>query len=94
MVDDFGTGYTSIGQLALLPADVLKIDRIFSVSEDPRQRNLVRLMIEAAHAFELRVVAEGMEEEHTCKRCATWTATPPRDTSSPDQCPPTRSRPG
>lgn len=64
-IDDFGTGYTSIGQLAHLPADVLKIDRIFTASEDPPQQNLVKLIIEAAHAFKLRVVAEGIEEEHT-----------------------------
>jgi diguanylate cyclase (GGDEF)-like protein/PAS domain S-box-containing protein len=64
-IDDFGTGYTSIGQLAHLPADVLKIDRIFTGSPDPRQQNLVKLMIEAAHAFDLRVVAEGIEDQAT-----------------------------
>jgi diguanylate cyclase (GGDEF)-like protein len=64
-IDDFGTGYTSIGELAHLPVDVLKIDRIFTVSPDPRQQSLVRLMIEAAHAFDLRVVAEGIEEPET-----------------------------
>jgi diguanylate cyclase (GGDEF)-like protein/PAS domain S-box-containing protein len=64
-IDDFGTGYTSIGELAHLPADVLKIDRMFTVADDARQQSLVKLMIEAAHAFDLRVVAEGIEEEHT-----------------------------
>jgi diguanylate cyclase (GGDEF)-like protein/PAS domain S-box-containing protein len=64
-IDDFGTGYTSIGELAHLPVDVLKIDRSFTVSPDPRQQSLVKLMIEAAHAFDLRVVAEGIEEQST-----------------------------
>jgi diguanylate cyclase (GGDEF)-like protein len=64
-IDDFGTGYTSIGELAHLPVDVLKIDRSFTVSADPRHQRLVKLMIEAAHAFDLRVVAEGIEEEST-----------------------------
>jgi diguanylate cyclase (GGDEF)-like protein/PAS domain S-box-containing protein len=64
-IDDFGTGYTSIGELAHLPADVLKIDRMFTAATDPRQQSLVKLMIEAAHVFDLRVVAEGIEEEHT-----------------------------
>jgi diguanylate cyclase (GGDEF)-like protein len=64
-IDDFGTGYTSIGQLAHLPADTLKIDRNFTASGDPRQRGLVTLMIEAAHAFDLRVVAEGVEDDET-----------------------------
>jgi EAL domain-containing protein (putative c-di-GMP-specific phosphodiesterase class I) len=64
-IDDFGTGYTSIAQLAHMPADVLKIDRIFTASPDSRQQNLVKLIIEAAHAFDLRVVAEGIEDEQT-----------------------------
>jgi EAL domain-containing protein (putative c-di-GMP-specific phosphodiesterase class I) len=64
-IDDFGTGYTSIGELAYLPADILKIDRMFTAAPDPRQRSLVKLIIEAAHAFDLRVVAEGIEDHQT-----------------------------
>lgn len=64
-IDDFGTGYTSIGELAHLPADVLKIDRSFTASPDPRTQDLIKLMIEAAHTFDLRVVAEGIEDEPT-----------------------------
>ena len=61
-IDDFGTGTTSVGQLPLLPVDTLKIDRSFITSPEPRQRDLVTLMIGAAHAFDLRVVAEGVED--------------------------------
>jgi EAL domain-containing protein (putative c-di-GMP-specific phosphodiesterase class I) len=64
-IDDFGTGYTSIGDLANLPADELKIDRSFVASLDPRQQALVKLMIDAAHAFDLLVVAEGIEDQAT-----------------------------
>lgn len=64
-IDDFGTGYTSIGELVHLPVDSLKIDRSLTVSSDPRQQSLVKLMIEAAHAFDLRVVAEGIDDEST-----------------------------
>jgi diguanylate cyclase (GGDEF)-like protein/PAS domain S-box-containing protein len=64
-IDDFGTGYTSIGELAHLPADVLKIDRSFTASTDRRTQDLVKLMIEAAHAFDLQVVAEGIEDDST-----------------------------
>ncbi len=67
-IDDFGTGYTSIGELAHLPADVLKIDRSFTAAPEASQQSLVKLMIEAAHAFDLRVVAEGIEEEGTLQR--------------------------
>ena len=51
--------------MAYLPVDILKIDRMFTAAADPRQRSLVRLMIEAAHAFDLRVVAEGIEDQQT-----------------------------
>ena len=61
-IDDFGTGYTSIGQLQHLHVDTLKIDKSFISSAGPGAVDLVRLMINAAHAFGLRVVAEGIED--------------------------------
>ncbi len=61
-IDDFGTGYTSIGQLRHMPVDTLKIDRSFVTSPDPGQRELVALIVRAAHTFGLSVVAEGVEE--------------------------------
>jgi diguanylate cyclase (GGDEF)-like protein len=63
-IDDFGTGYTSIGQLQKLHADSMKIDRSFIASPEPGTRDLVLLMISAAHAFGLQVVAEGVEDAH------------------------------
>ena len=38
------------------------------MSEDPRQQELVQLMITAAHAFNLRVVSEGIEQSDTLDR--------------------------
>jgi len=61
-IDDFGTGYTSIGQLQHLHVDTLKIDKSFVSSTDPGTVELLRLMVNAAHAFDLRVVAEGIED--------------------------------
>jgi predicted signal transduction protein with EAL and GGDEF domain len=61
-IDDFGTGYTSIGQLGTMPVDTLKIDRSFIASADAGHRELVSLIIRAAHTFGLTVVAEGVEE--------------------------------
>jgi diguanylate cyclase (GGDEF)-like protein len=61
-IDDFGTGFTSIGQLRSMPVDTLKIDRSFIASTEPGNRELVALIIRAAHTFGLTVVAEGVEE--------------------------------
>ncbi|MCW2831643.1 MAG: hypothetical protein JWP31_2335, partial [Aeromicrobium sp.] len=60
-IDDFGTGYTSIGQLQTLPADTLKIDRSFVTSLAPGSREIITLMVNAAHACGLLVIAEGVE---------------------------------
>lgn len=62
-IDDFGTGYTSIRQLQHLDVDVLKIDRSFIGSHSPGSHELVTLMINAAHAFGLHVIAEGVEDD-------------------------------
>lgn len=64
-IDDFGAGNTSISSIATLPADVLKIDRSLVAHADPRWKELVKLTIGAAHAFDLSVVAEGIEDVET-----------------------------
>jgi diguanylate cyclase (GGDEF)-like protein len=63
-LDDFGTGYSSISRLEQLPLDILKVDRKFLDESSPTARPLLELIIQAAHAFGLRVVAEGVEHEH------------------------------
>jgi diguanylate cyclase (GGDEF)-like protein len=62
-IDDFGIGYSSVGYLHRLPVDVLKIDKMF-VSElhDPRSRALVAGVVAMAHAMNLSVIAEGVED--------------------------------
>ena len=66
-VDDYGTGYSSLAYLRDLPIDELKIDRSFiaTLREDPRSGAIVGSTIELAHALNLSVVAEGVEDEST-----------------------------
>jgi EAL domain-containing protein (putative c-di-GMP-specific phosphodiesterase class I) len=62
-IDDFGTGYASLAHLKHIPADELKIDGSFIVDldSDPRDRGVVKAMIEMSHALGMTVVAEGVE---------------------------------
>ena len=62
-LDDFGTGYHSSAQLSRLPIDVLKIDRHFVDASTASARSLLELMVKAAHAYGIRVVAEGVERQ-------------------------------
>ncbi|WP_380261190.1 putative bifunctional diguanylate cyclase/phosphodiesterase [Kineococcus sp. GCM10028916] len=66
-IDDFGTGYSSLTQLRQLPVSELKLDRSFTMDllSDPRAAAIVANTINLAHALQLRVVAEGVEDEAT-----------------------------
>lgn len=62
-LDDFGTGYSSLNYLAQLPVSTLKIDRSFiqKMTLQSKQQQLVKMIIDTAHIFNLVVVAEGVE---------------------------------
>jgi len=68
-IDDFGIGNTSISQLRDLPVGELKIDRLFVSDLRDGDRSgsevVVQAMVDLAHSFGLRVVAEGVEDEQT-----------------------------
>lgn len=62
-MDDFGTGYASLGRLKELPLDKVKIDRSFvaMIKTGQEQLPFFGTMINAAHALGLKVTAEGIE---------------------------------
>ena len=62
-IDDFGIGYSSLGNLRRFPVDVLKIDRTFThgIPENGDNLALVRTIISLAGGLGLTVIAEGVE---------------------------------
>jgi diguanylate cyclase (GGDEF)-like protein/PAS domain S-box-containing protein len=64
-LDDFGTGYSSLEYLAKLPIDTLKIDKSFiqALFDNPQNEHLVVAITNMAKAMQMKVVAEGVENE-------------------------------
>ncbi|MDP2825527.1 MAG: EAL domain-containing protein [Sulfuritalea sp.] len=64
-LDDFGTGYTSIAYLSKLDVDTLKIDQSFvhDMQHSKGDHAIVQGIIALARAFDMRIVAEGVETE-------------------------------
>jgi diguanylate cyclase (GGDEF)-like protein/PAS domain S-box-containing protein len=63
--DDFGTGFASYAALNELPFDVVKIDRSLIAglsSGEERAYAQVRSIIEMAHALDMTITAEGVED--------------------------------
>ena len=63
LMDDFGTGHSSLSYLQNLPIDTLKIDRSFiaQMTRDEDGSELVRTIIRMGQSLGLRIVAEGIE---------------------------------
>jgi len=65
-IDDFGTGYSSLSQLHDIPASKLKIDISFVRRVHEAQgAQLITAIVQMAQAFNLKTVAEGVEDAQT-----------------------------
>ncbi len=62
-IDDFGTGFSSLSRIRDLSVDILKLDLGFirNLTQEERDRNLSKAIIDMADILGLKVVAEGVE---------------------------------
>ncbi|HEV8115465.1 MAG TPA: EAL domain-containing protein, partial [Acidimicrobiales bacterium] len=69
-VDDFGTGYSSLSYLRSLPIDILKIDKSFvaGVTFGVEQSAVAQAVVKLARTFNLKTVAEGIEQPEQAAR--------------------------
>lgn len=72
VMDDFGSGYSSLNMLMDIPVDILKLDMNFvrSIATSERSKTIVDSVVRMAKWLEMAVVAEGVETEEqlTCLR--------------------------
>jgi diguanylate cyclase (GGDEF)-like protein len=78
VLDDFGTGFSSLCWLKEHPLQAIKVDRSFvtGVAEDPRDRAIIAAVIDMGRALGCTITAEGIETEEqfaalrtlTCER--------------------------
>jgi diguanylate cyclase (GGDEF)-like protein len=62
-LDDFGSGYSSLGYLSKLPIGILKIDRSFvdGIDQGPEEAAVAQAIIRLGHTLGLEIIAEGIE---------------------------------
>jgi diguanylate cyclase (GGDEF)-like protein/PAS domain S-box-containing protein len=70
ILDNFGTGTTSLRGLRQFPVDVLKIDRslVQEMQSDRAACDIVELIVALAHKMKLSAIAEGIETARQAER--------------------------
>lgn len=64
-IDDFGSGYSSLGVFEQIPASVIKLDRSFLLNNENRERQvkIMKNIVNLAHDLAAEVVCEGVEND-------------------------------
>lgn len=68
-MDDFGSGYSSVGYLKKFPFQKIKIDQSFvkELKNEPSDLAIISAVITLGKGFDLQVVAEGIESKEQAK---------------------------
>lgn len=64
-IDDFGSGYSSLGVFEQIPASVIKLDRSFLLNQKDRKRQvtIMKGIVNLAQELEAQIVCEGVETD-------------------------------
>ena len=64
-IDDFGSGYSSLGSFVHVPASTIKLDRSFLLNNEnrDRQQKIMRGIVKMSEALDAEIVCEGVETE-------------------------------
>ena len=65
LMDDFGVGYSGIGNLRNIPFDAIKIDKSFTdlIVTDDKSRSIVKLLADLGHLNDIEVIVEGVDNK-------------------------------
>lgn len=65
-IDDFGSGYSSLGVFEQIPASVIKLDRSFLLNNENRTRQvqIMKNIVNLAKDLDAQVVCEGVETQN------------------------------
>ncbi|MEG0528202.1 MAG: GGDEF domain-containing phosphodiesterase, partial [Longicatena sp.] len=61
LMDDFGSGYSSLNMLKDISVDVLKLDMRFLDNQDKKSKDILESVVHMAKWLNLKVIAEGVE---------------------------------
>ncbi|MCF2558249.1 EAL domain-containing protein [Fournierella massiliensis] len=63
-LDDFGSGFSSLGMLMEFDVDAIRLDRrFFADMENPKLEGLMASIVELGHKLDVCIVAEGIETQ-------------------------------